>query len=98
MSAEAPFCSAKFREQPRKPNNGMSTSLAATKSTPATAARAGAKSTSVTLRSCHPPASREVSEVAPSAASMPAPASLVAEPPSPTMILVAPSATAALII
>ena len=61
-------------------------------------ANAGAKSTSVTERNAKPPASSELPcAVAPSAAHMPAPASLVAVPPTPIVMWEAPASMAAAI-
>ena len=71
---------------PNRPVSGLSTSDAATTSTPASAARAGATSTDVSSPSRREPASSGAEPVAPRAASSPAPPSLVPLPPRPTTI------------
>ena len=99
----APFCGPNPFVAPRRPSNGLSTSVAATISTPSTRAGLLPQSTRATSRSPAPPRrSTSVASlpsaavaVAPSAASSPAPASLVAEPPSPTTMRRAPASTAA---
>ena len=94
-SSVIPFCGPKILVAPNSPVSGLSTSLAATSRTEPTRSRAAATSTEVTPSRPAPPASRGTSAVAPSAASSPAPPSLVPLPPSPTTTVAAPASTAA---
>ena len=88
--SSAPFCGPKTALAPRSPKSGLSTSLATINSIPATLANAGVKSRVPSCFSAAPPESSLASLIAPSAASIPAPASFVPLPPRPTTILVAP--------
>ena len=93
----APFCGPNTVLAPCGPSSGLSTSVAATSRTPrsrgapSSAAHGGQRRPAVRQRVARPrPAGRR-----PSAASRPAPPSLVAEPPSPITTRRAPLSTAA---
>ena len=96
-----PFWGPNMRTAPRGPTSGLFTSDSATSRTPASAARAGAKSIASMSRTpqspwttCPPDAS---STRAPSACSIPTPPSTVALPPRPTYTVSAPRDTASAI-
>ncbi len=95
-SSGMPFCGPNVFVAPNSPVSGLSTSLAATSRTPPTRARATGPRSSVGDPGQSDGAGVETCvEVAPSAASRPAPPSLVPLPPRPTTTVVAPVSTAA---
>ena len=97
-SSATPFCGPKTLMAPRSPSSGLSTSVAATSSHPGDprpGRRPGRRSPGRRARRRRRPGRPPAWRSRPSAASRPAPPSLVPEPPSPTTTRVAPASQAA---